>query len=286
MLATTAHAAGWPIPVGGSQSIVAALIDDLRAHGGKVETGTPVQSLEDLPPAPTVLFDTSAATLARIGGDRLHPRYRRALTSLHNGNAASKVDFVISEPVPWTNADVASAGTFHIGGDRREIALAEQRVAAGQHAEHPYVLASQPSLFDDTRAPAGLHTLWSYAHVPAGSTLDMTESVIRQIERFAPGFRDTIVSSRATTAVELEHGNANLTGGDIAAGAITLRQLLARPVLSRKPWKAGAGLYLCSAAAVPGPGVHGMGGFHSAKLALREVFGLEVPSLAPEDVAA
>ena len=189
---------------------------------------------------------------------------------------------VLSEPVPWANADVASAGTFHIGGDRREVALAEHQVAAGQHAERPYVLASQPSLFDSTRAPEGLHTLWSYAHVPAGSTRDMTESVIEQIERFAPGFRDTIVASTATTAVDLERGNANLTGGDIAAGAITLRQLLARPVLSRKPWKAGAGLFLCSAAAVPGPGVHGMGGFHAAKLALREVFGLDVRSLEPK----
>ena len=282
MLATTAHAAGWPIPVGGSQSIVSALVDDLLAHGGKIETGTPVRSLDELPPARAVLFDTSAATLARIGGDRLHPRYRRALTRLRNGNAASKVDFVLSEPVPWANSDVASAGTFHIGGDRREIALAEQQVAAGRHAERPYVLASQPSLFDSTRAPEGLHTLWSYAHVPAGSTLDMTESVIKQIERFAPGFRDTIIASTATTAADLECGNANLTGGDIAAGAITLRQLLARPVLSRKPWKAGAGLFLCSAAAVPGPGVHGMGGFHAAKLALQEVFGHDVPSLEPK----
>ncbi|HIY65859.1 MAG TPA: NAD(P)/FAD-dependent oxidoreductase [Candidatus Agrococcus pullicola] len=282
MLATTAHTAGWPIPVGGSQSIVSALVDDLLAYGGKIETGAPVRSLDELPPARAVLFDTSAATLARIGGDRLHPRYRRALTRLRNGNAASKVDFVLSEPVPWANADVASAGTFHIGGDRREVALAEHQVAAGQHAERPYVLASQPSLFDSTRAPEGLHTLWSYAHVPAGSTRDMTESVIEQIERFAPGFRDTIVASTATTAVDLERGNANLTGGDIAAGAITLRQLLARPVLSRKPWKAGAGLFLCSAAAVPGPGVHGMGGFHAAKLALREVFGLDVRSLEPK----
>lgn len=282
MLATTAHAAGWPIPLGGSQNIVRALIDDLVAHGGRIETDRTIESFDELPFARAILFDTSAATLARIGGARLHPRYRRALTRLRNGNAASKVDFVLSEPVPWAADRVSSAGTLHIGGSSEELALAEKQVAQGRHAEHPYVLASQPSLFDDTRAPAGRHTLWSYAHVPAGSTLDMTESIIRQIERFAPGFRDTIVSSRATTALDLERGNANLTGGDIAAGAITLRQLLARPVLSRKPWKAGTGLFLCSAAAVPGPGVHGMGGFHAAKLALREVFGLDVPSLEPK----
>lgn len=280
MLATLAHGEGWPIPVGGSQAITDALADDLRAHGGSITTGWSITSFDELPSARAVLFATSARSLERIAGDRLHARYRRALRRFRYGNAASKVDFALAEPVPWANPDLRQAGTVHIGGTRAEVAAAEAAVARGQHPERPYVLVSQPSLFDSTRAPAGRHTLWAYAHVPAGSTRDMTEPIVAQLERFAPGFRDVVVASAATPAAMIEQGDTNLVGGDIGAGAVNLRQLLARPVLSSTPWRAGGNLYLCSASAVPGPGVHGMGGYQAAQTALREVFRLPVPSLA------
>ncbi|GAA3876267.1 NAD(P)/FAD-dependent oxidoreductase [Leifsonia kafniensis] len=281
MLATLAHSVGWPIPVGGSQVITDAMVSDIEAHGGVIETGHRIGSLAELPAARAVFFDTSARQLALLAGERLTPSYRRALGRFRMGNAASKVDFALSAPVPWASADLRRAPTVHVGGRYAEVAAAEAAVAQGKYARSPYVLVSQPSLFDVTRAPAGMHTLWAYAHVPAGSDRDMTEPITAQIERFAPGFRDVILASRATPATELEQADANFIGGDIATGSADFRQLLARPVLSSRPWRAAPGLYLCSAATPPGPGVHGMGGYHAARLALHEVFGLPVPSLAP-----
>lgn len=281
LLATLAHSVGWSVPVGGSQAITDAMASDFTAHGGVIETGRRIGSLAELPAARAILFDTSARQLEHLAGERLAPGYRRALRRFRNGNAASKVDFALNAPVPWTNADLRQAGTVHVGGLRAEVAAAETAVAKGKYARSPYVLVSQPSLFDATRAPAGKHTLWAYTHVPAGSDRDMTEPITAQIERFAPGFRDVILASQATPATELERHDANFIGGDIATGAASFLQLLARPVLSTKPWRAAPGLYLCSAATPPGPGVHGMGGFHAARLALAEVFGLPMPSLAP-----
>ncbi len=282
VLAAAAHAGGWPIPVGGTGRITDALRDDLLAHGGRVHTGRRIGGVEELPASRALLFDTAPDALLQIAGDRLHPRYARALRRHRFGDAASRVDFILNAPVPWRDADIARTGTVHLGGGAHEIAAAERAVRRGIHPERPYVLASQPTLFDATRAPAGTHVLWTYAHVPAGSQRDMTAQITAQVERFAPGFRDTIVGTRVITATDLERGNANMRGGDIAAGRVDLRGLLARPVLSRTPWRAGAGVYLCSAAAPPGPGVHGMGGFHAAALALREVFGIaHVPDLAP-----
>lgn len=282
MLAALGHGGGWPIPDGGSQAITNALIDDLGAHGGTITTGHLVASMDDLPPARAIIFDTSPRTLVGIAGDHLTPRYRRALSRFRYGNAASKVDFALSGPVPWANDDLRLTGTVHVGGTYGEVAAAEREVAHGTHPTRPYVLVAQPSLFDASRAPQGRHTLWAYAHVPAGSTLDMTEPITAQIERFAPGFRDLVVASTATPADRLEEGNPNLVGGDIAAGAADFRQLLARPVFSRAPWRAGVGMYLCSASTAPGPGVHAMAGHHAARLALKEIFGLEAPSLAPD----
>ncbi|NYJ20495.1 phytoene dehydrogenase-like protein [Leifsonia psychrotolerans] len=279
LLATLAHSVGWAIPVGGSQAITDAMAADFEAHGGVIETGHRIESLDELPAARAVLFDTSARQLAQIAGERLDPSYLRALLRFRMGNAASKVDFALTAPVPWANADLSRTGTVHIGGLRAEVAAAESAVARGQYARSPYVLVSQPSLFDCTRAPAGMHTVWAYTHVPAGSDRDMTEPITAQIERFAPGFRDVILASHATPATELERADANLIGGDIATGAASFAQLLARPVMSSQPWRAAPGLYLCSAATPPGPGVHGMGGFHAARLALRQTFGLPMPSL-------
>jgi phytoene dehydrogenase-like protein len=281
VLATLAHTVGWPIPRGGSQSITDALVADAAAHGARILLDHRVSSITELPPARAVFFDTSPRALVAIAGDLVRPAYRRAAARFRHGDAATKVDFALSGPVPWAADDIARSGTVHLGGTWREIAAAEADVAAGRHARRPYVLVSQPGILDPTRAPTGAQTLWTYAHVPAGSDVDVRESVISQLERFAPGFRDQIIASSVTTARDLERGDANLVGGDIATGQVSLRQLVARPVLSPAPWRAGSGLYLCSAATTPGPGVHGMAGFHAAQLALHEVFGRAVPSLAP-----
>jgi len=283
-LTTHAHAAGWPIPVGGSQSIVDALAADLRAHGGTIETGVDVTDVDELPPARVVLFDTSARAMTQIARRRLPSRYVQRIKRFRFGNAAAKVDFALDGPVPWRNAEITAAGTVHVGGTRREIASGEADVARGRMPTNPYVLASQPTMFDPGRAPAGKHVLWTYTHVPAGSTDDPTETVTRQIERFAPGFRDLILASTSSTAMQLEEYDPNYVGGDIAAGAGSFAQLLARPVLSPTPWRTpGKGIYLASSSASPGPGVHGMAGWHAALTALRDEFGVsESPSLSHE----
>ncbi|MGW9404270.1 phytoene desaturase family protein [Arthrobacter sp. NPDC055585] len=282
LLALLAHTVGWPVPVGGSQVIADALVEDLQAHGGELETGHRVDSLRELSGSRAVILDTAPAGLLRLAKGRLPARYERALRRFRYGNAACKVDFILSAPVPWTNPALAAAGTVHLGGARAETAAAEAEVAAGRHPEKPYVLLSQPSTFDSSRAPAGRHILWTYCHVPAGSERDMAAAVTAQIERFAPGFRDVIVETRTTTARGLAAYNENYVGGDFGAGAVTLGQMLRRPVLSPDPWKTPLpGVFLCSASTPPGPGVHGMGGYHAATRALRTVFGLPLPSLAP-----
>ncbi|MCU1444231.1 MAG: Dehydrogenase [Cryobacterium sp.] len=282
-LATYAHAAGWPIPVGGSGSIVAALADDLLAHGGDIVTGTTVRDLRELPPARSVILDVTPRSLLHLAGDSLPAGYARALGRFRYGNAAAKVDFALSAPVPWTNQALSRAGTLHLGGTRAEIARAENTVARGRHAEEPYVLVSQPSAFDASRAPDGMQVLWAYTHVPRGSSRDQTETVTRQIERFAPGFRDTVLATSSRTAKELGDHNPNYVGGDIAAGEVTLRQLVGRPVLSTDPWRTPLpGVYMCSSSTPPGPGVHGLGGWRAALSALRNEYGFGVPpSLAP-----
>lgn len=282
VLAHLAHTVGWPIPRGGSASIASAMLDDFLAHGGRVHTGHRIDDLDELGDAKAMLLDITPQALLDIAGRRLPERYADALKRFRYNNAACKVDFILSGPVPWQNQEINAAGTAHVAGTRAEMAQAEAEVARGEHPAKPYVLLSQPSQFDDGRAPSGRQVLWTYCHVPVGSSKDMTEAVVRQIERFAPGFRDTIVQSKATTAVELAQYNANYIGGDFGSGATNLRQLLARPVLGSKPWKTPAeGVYLCSSSTTPGPGVHGMGGMHAANLALTEVFGLKPPSLAP-----
>lgn len=285
-LATYAHARGWPIPVGGSQAIADAMVADLIAHGGEVVTGSEVTSLAELPPARAILFDTGAEAAARLGEDRLPPSYLRRIAAFRNGNGVCKVDFALSGPVPWANAELTETATVHLGGTRAAVARSEREVAAGRHSDDPYVLVSQPSLFDSTRAPAGKHVLWAYTHVPSGSAADQTEAVIRQIERFAPGFRDVVLASSHKTAVEMAAYNPNYVGGDISAGAPNLRQLIARPVVSADPWRMpGRGLYLASAAAAPGPGVHGLVGYYAARSALRHEFGVRaMPSLAPDEL--
>ena len=282
-LSTYGHALGWPIPIGGSQSIVDALVDDFRAHGGEIETGREVTSLAELPPARAVLLDVVPSALLRIAGDRLPSAYRGALERFRYGGAVAKVDFALSAPVPWRDPAVQAAGTVHVGGTRAEIAASENLISRGGLPERPYVLVAQPSLFDRTRAPAGAHTLWAYTHVPAGSGADRADAVISQIERFAPGFRDVIVATRSRTAIEVADENPNYPGGDIAAGSPGLWQLLKRPVVSSDPWRTPAGgIYLCSASTSPGPGVHGLAGWYAARSALRHEFGTTIsPDLSP-----
>ncbi|GAA5026191.1 NAD(P)/FAD-dependent oxidoreductase [Microbacterium fluvii] len=280
-LGAYAHAQGWPIPIGGSQAIIDALVADLRAHGGEVVTGHEVRSLAELD-ARVVLADVAPRALVRLAGDRMPAAYRRRLAAVRYGGAVAKVDFALREPVPWAHADVRRAGTVHVGGTRAEMAAAENAVRRGRMPERPYVLVSQPSLFDDTRAPAGAHTLWTYTHVPAGSSVDRTEAVIAQLERFAPGFRDTILAVSSRTAVDVAAHNPNYVGGDIAAGSPDLRQMLRRPTLSRDPWRTPIpGVYLATASAAPGPGVHGLAGWHAARSALRHEFDIaEAPDLS------
>lgn len=275
VLAVNAHSGGWPFPVGGSQAIADSLVTDAVSHGVEFVTEHQVSSLDALPPARAVIMDTGVASLREIAGDRMPRGYARALERFRPGDAAATVDFALDGPIPWTNPDLARTATLHLCGTRADIARAENQVARGNHADNPYVLLSQPSVFDPTRAPAGKHVVWAYTHVPKGSTIDQTEAVTRQIERFAPGFRELIIASSSRTASDLHGHNPNYVGGDIAAGAITLRQLIARPVLSADPWRTPIpGVYLCSAATPPGPGVHGLGGWRAAQSALRNEFGI------------
>lgn len=275
-----AHTVGWPIPVGGSQSIADALALDLRRHGGEVVTNSRIDTLAEVSDARVVLLDVAPKSFQAMSRGRLPTAYEAALSAFTYGNAACKVDFILSGPVPWANPELHRAGTAHLGGTREEIAASEKQVNLGVHPDSPYVLLSQPSSFDPTRAPEGRHTLWTYCHVPRNSTRDMAGAVTAQIERFAPGFRDVVVRSHTTTASELEEYNANYVGGDFSSGAVNLRQIVARPVPSLQPWATPIkGVYLCSQSTPPGPGVHGMAGLNAAKLALRREFGLPVPAL-------
>lgn len=285
VLATYGHGRGWPIPVGGSQAIADAMIADLRAHGGIVHTGVDVQDLDQLPPARAILLDVTPRALVRLAGDRMPTGYRRAMERFRYGGGVAKVDFALSEPVPWADPGVARSGTVHIGGTRAEIAAAENAVVAGRLPDAPYVLASQPTLFDPTRAPDGRHVLWAYTHVPAGSPADREEAIVRQIERFAPGFRDTVLASSSRTAVDVANWNPNFPGGDISAGAPSLPQLIGRPVYRPDPWRTPMpGVYLCSSSTSPGPGVHGLAGWQAALSALRHEFGTRLrPDLTPRD---
>ncbi len=285
-LATYAHARGWPIPVGGTQAIADAMADDIRAHGGELVTGTRIDSLDELPPAKAVLLDLTPLAFAKLASGLLPAGYYEAMRRFRYGAGVAKVDFALSAPVPWADPAVADAAAVHLGGTRAEIAAAENMVERGVMPERPYVLASQPTVFDPSRAPEGTHTLWAYTHVPAGSDVDRQDAVIRQIERFAPGFRDTILAARSRTAVEIAHHNANYPGGDISAGVPDLPQLLRRPVLRPDPWRTPLpGVYLCSASTSPGPGVHGLAGWRAARSALRHEFGVrEAPDLSPSRV--
>ncbi|GAA1859871.1 NAD(P)/FAD-dependent oxidoreductase [Myceligenerans crystallogenes] len=288
LLGALAHAPrGWALPVGGSQAIVDALVADLHAHGGEIETSRPVRSRSDLPRARAYLFDTAPGVVGQVFGDRLPARPRAALRRHRFGGGAAKVDLVLSGPVPWAVDDVGRAATVHLGGTREQLAAAEADVAAGRLPGRPVCLLSDPAVTDPAREVAGLRPLWAYAHVPAGSEQDVADAVVGQIERFAPGFRDVVVAARCVPAARMAAHNANYVGGDIGAGVATMPRMLAAPGAVGWRWDPYAtgveGVYLCSAATPPGPGVHGMPGWHAARRVLLREFEIRrPPSLAPE----
>jgi phytoene dehydrogenase-like protein len=269
VLGTVAHAVGWPMARGGSGQIADALAAHLRSLGGEIVTGRCVESLDQLPPAGAILLDVTPRQLLQIAGDRLPTRYRRALGRFRYGPGVFKLDWALDGPIPWKAPACSRAGTVHLGGTLPEIAASEQAVWRGDLSERPYVIVVQQTLFDPTRAPEGKHTGWAYCHVPNGSTIDMTERIEAQLERFAPGFRDLILARSVMSPTALERHDPNYIGGDINGGVQDLGQLFTRPVARINPYTTPVrGLYLCSSSTPPGGGVHGMCGYFAAQAAL------------------
>ncbi|MGY4710093.1 phytoene desaturase family protein [Mycolicibacterium sp. CBM1] len=279
MLGTVAHTAGWPVPIGGSQVIVDALLADLQAHGGELVVGEPVQE----PPAGVVLYDTAPTALLDIYGPRVPDRYAAALRRYRYGAGVCKVDFVLSGEIPWRDERMANSPTLHMGGSRAQMAHSENEIAAGRHAEWPMTLAALPHLCDPSRIDeAGRRPLWTYAHVPANSTADLTETITAVFEKAAPGFRDLVLAARCVPAAEMPAHNANYIGGDIIVGGATLFAAMIGPTLRWNPWTTPIPrAYLCSSATPPGTGVHGMCGYYAARTVLRREFGLPLPALRP-----
>jgi phytoene dehydrogenase-like protein len=271
VLLTLGHAGGWPIPRGGTQQISNALAAYLQSLGGEIVTGMRVQSLNDLAPSACVLFDLTPRQLLKVLGDQLPLSFGNKLRAYKYGPGVFKLDWALDGPVPWRAPECMQAATIHLGGSLAEIEESELAVWQGKCSERPYVLVAQPSLFDSSRAPEGKHTLWAYCHVPNGSTIDMTERIENQIERFAPGFRSRILARSALSPAQMESLNANLVGGDINGGAATITQLFTRPTFHAysTPLK---DVYICSSSTPPGGGVHGMCGYHAAHVALRKSF--------------
>ena len=270
ILGATAHAVGWPVPRGGSQSITNALCTYLGKFGGSVRTSTRVDSLKALEQFQLALCDVSPRQLLAIAGERFTPSYKRLLERYRYGPGVFKVDYALSHPIPWKAGECARAVTVHIGGSFQEIAASEYDMSHGRHSERPFVLLAQPTLFDPTRAPEGKHIAWAYCHVPNGSTVDMLSRLEGQIERFAPGFRDCVLARRILAPADLEAMDANLVGGDIGGGASDWRQFMLRPTWRQYATPA-PDVYICSSSTPPGGGVHGMCGYNAAKLALAKL---------------
>ena len=272
VFALFAHTHGWPFARGGSQRIAGALAAHLRSLGGEMETGRHVGSLDELPKSRTTMLDVTPRQVLRIAGHRLPARYARALRRYRYGPGVFKLDWALDGPVPWAAPECARAATVHLGGTLEEIADSEEAIWSGEAPERPFVLAAQQSLFDDSRAPAGKHTLWAYCHVPNGSRVDMTERVEAQVERFAPGFRNLVIERSAKGPAEMERYNENYVGGDINGGVQDLRQLYTRPVIRLNPYATPVdGVYICSSSTPPGGGVHGLCGHYAARSALDDL---------------
>ena len=267
VLASAAHAVGWPVAVGGSQALSNALASHLQTLGGSIHLSSPIDSLDQVDSAATLLFDTSTRMLDHVAGPRLSTAYCKSIRKFKPGPGVFKIDYALSERIPWTAEACRRAGTIHVGGTIEEIARAAADVYAGKHSDKPFLILVQPSVADPTRAPEGKHTAWVYCHVPIGSTLDRTQAIEDQIERFAPGFRDVVLARRTSSTAQLEAWNPNLVGGDLSGGAMSAKQMLMRPTI-RDYATSDPRIFLCSSYSPPGGGVHGMCGFHAAKLAL------------------
>ncbi|MDN3583184.1 phytoene desaturase family protein [Mucilaginibacter flavus] len=280
VLMAQGHLKGWPVPKGGSQQIANSLSSYFTSIGGKIQTGFYVENLNQLPSAHAVLFDVTPKQLLKIAGHKFSSIYKWQLERYRYGAGVFKVDWALDAPISFKAEAVKKAGTVHLGNTFDEIANGEQLIWNGGHPDKPYVLLAQQSMLDNTRAPEGKHTAWAYCHVPNGSTRDMTSIIERQVERFAPGFRDTILAKHTFNTQQLEEYNPNYIGGDINGGVIDLGQLFTRPVLRASPYKTSAkGLYICSSSTPPGGGVHGMCGWHAAKRALRDIWGIRIKPL-------
>jgi phytoene dehydrogenase-like protein len=267
LMAVPAHVVGWPIPRGGAQSITNALCSLLSSLGGKVRISSPVESLAASDNYDLFLCDLTPRQLVKVAGQRLSESYKRRLGKYRYGAAAFKVDYALNAPIPWKARECLRAASVHLGGSFEEIAASEKAVRNGQPAERPFVLLAQPSLFDSSRAPTGKHTAWAYCHVPNGSKVDMLEKLENQIERFAPGFRACVLARRVFSPADLESMDANLVGGDIGGGVMDIRQFVNRPTWRHYATSA-RDIYMCSSSTPPGGGVHGMCGYHAAKMAL------------------
>jgi len=265
VLGATAHTLGWPLARGGSEAIIQALAEELRSLDGAIETGRTVTSVAELP-GDVTLLDVMPPAAHGLARDRISRSAAQRLLRWKPGAGVFKIDWALDGPIPWADPVSPYAGTVHIGGTYEEVAAAEDEVCAGSHPERPFVLLSQPSLFDGSRAPAGKHTAWAYCHVPNGSTADMTEAIEDQVERFAPGFRDLVLDRHTRNASEHQAYNPNYVGGDIGGGAFGLGKIL--QIGAKRPYKLGGGVFLCSSATPPGAGVHGMCGYHGARAAL------------------
>ena len=277
VLMATAHLQGWPIPIGGSISIANALTGYFTSIGGEVQMNTYIKSLEQLPSAHTILFDVTPKQLLQIAGHKFSSIYKWQLERYRYGMGVFKIDWALNEPIPFINADCRRAGTVHLGSTFEEIAAGELFTSQGRQADRPFVLLAQQSLFDQTRAPEGKHTAWAYCHVPNSSTQDMTDAIEKQVERFAPGFKDTILARHIMNTAQMQQYNHNYIGGDINGGLMDIDQLFTRPALRWSPYKTSArGLYICSSSTPPGGGVHGMCGYHAAKRALKDIFNISV----------
>jgi phytoene dehydrogenase-like protein len=272
MMLLMAHSVGWPVARGGSRMITNVLADILTSLGGEIITGCMVTSMAELPAARAVLFDTTPRQLLKIAGEYLPPRYQRALRRFRLGAGVYKIDYALREAIPWRNEVCRRTTTVHLGGSMQEIVASERAVGKGRVTDKPFVILTQPSVLDETRAPAGQHTAWAYCHVPNGANVNMLEAIEAQIERYAPHFRDVVLARHTMNAAEMEAYNPNYLGGDINGGIQDLVQHFARPVFSNAPYRTPArGIYLCSSSTPPGGGVHGMCGYHAANTVLHDM---------------
>ncbi len=276
VLIANGHLKGWPVPKGGSQSISNALCSYFESLGGTIETNVNIEHRDQLPASRAVLFDVTPKQLLKITGDSFSPLYKWQLNRYRYGMGVFKIDWALREPIPFKAAACRQAGTIHLGNTFDEIKNSEQQTSDGKIAEKPYVLLAQQSLLDATRAPSGRHTAWAYCHVPNGSQVDMTAAIEQQVERFAPGFRETILARNTMNTVQVERYNSNYIGGDINGGVLDITQLFTRPTITLSPYRTSAkGIYICSSSTPPGGGVHGMCGYHAAKRALKDIFQLK-----------